>query len=544
VKLPRLGEFAIALALTGVLGWPAVATVREAWIEAGGAESVGDTGGVARPLGLAVETTRLVLVAGAIALPAGLALAVGLFRTDLPGRRSALGLLVFAAFVPLPIHAAAWIGALGNLGRMQVLGSRPLLIGWPGAAFVHAMAALPWVVLFAGVGLRSVEPELEEAALLDLPAWRVVVQVTLRRAVGAIAGAALAVAVLTAGDMTVTDLLQVRTYAEEAYTQFGQGHGPGTAAAVALPPLVLLGITITLGMRALLWADPARFPSASSRPRDWSLGAWRIPSAMLVWASLATLLILPLYGLCWRAGRVGGSAAAGEGPKWSVSGLATTLRAAVSELFGRPDLILPTTLLWSAVGALVATCLAWGLAWEARQSGSWRWVAALSLTLALATPGPVVGMSLVLAYGGIRWIHATPAILVIAYALRTFPYAFLVLWPAVVGLPSAYQEAATLDGLGAWGQFRRVALPICGGGLLTAWGVALVLAMGEVPASNPVELPGTTTAAKLLWHLLHTGTESHLAGIVLILLAPFAAAGGLIALAIGPRFTGSGWRTR
>ena len=45
-------------------------------------------------------------------------------------------------------------------------------------------------------------------------------RVTLRRAVGAIAAAALAVAVLTAGDMTVTDLLQVRTYAEEAYVQF------------------------------------------------------------------------------------------------------------------------------------------------------------------------------------------------------------------------------------------------------------------------------------------------------------------------------------
>ena len=52
-------------------------------------------------------------------------------------------------------------------------------------------------------------------------------RVTLRRALGAIAAAALAVAVLTAGDMTVTDLLQVRTYAEEAYLQYSLGRGPG-----------------------------------------------------------------------------------------------------------------------------------------------------------------------------------------------------------------------------------------------------------------------------------------------------------------------------
>ncbi len=61
----------------------------------------------------------------------------------------------------------------------------------------------------------------------------------MRRAITApIAAAALAVAVLTAGDMTVTDLLQVRTYAEEAFLQFILGRGLSDAMMVALPPLV------------------------------------------------------------------------------------------------------------------------------------------------------------------------------------------------------------------------------------------------------------------------------------------------------------------
>ena len=81
----------------------------------------------------------------------------------------------------------------------------------------------------------AVEPELEESALLDYGPGRVLLRVTLRRGVGAIAAAALAVAVLTAGDMTVTDLLQIRTYAEEAYLQYSLGRGPGGAALVALP---------------------------------------------------------------------------------------------------------------------------------------------------------------------------------------------------------------------------------------------------------------------------------------------------------------------
>ena len=60
-------------------------------------------------------------------------------------------------------------------------------------AVVHALAALPWVILIVGVGLCAVEPELEESALLDYGPGRVLLHVTLRRALGAIAAAALAV---------------------------------------------------------------------------------------------------------------------------------------------------------------------------------------------------------------------------------------------------------------------------------------------------------------------------------------------------------------
>ena len=232
---------------------------------------------MARPLRLAIETVSLVAATVAIALPLGILLALFLFRTDAWGRRLLLAVIGLSAFVPLPLHATAWLGALGNAGRAQAFGVRPILVGLVGAAVVHALAALPWVVLIVGVGLCAVEPELEESALLDYGPGRVLLRVTLRRALGAIAAAALAVAVLTAGDMTVTDLLQIRTYAEEAYLQYSLGRGPGGAALVALPPLVVLGLLILIAGRALGRFDPARLVSSFSRARLWQLGRWRIP---------------------------------------------------------------------------------------------------------------------------------------------------------------------------------------------------------------------------------------------------------------------------
>ena len=78
---------------------------------------------------LAIETLKLVALTELIALPLGISAGFIVFRTDAWGRRPLLGLLALAAFVPVPLHATAWLGALGNAGRMQAIGVRPILVG-------------------------------------------------------------------------------------------------------------------------------------------------------------------------------------------------------------------------------------------------------------------------------------------------------------------------------------------------------------------------------------------------------------------------------
>ena len=128
--------------------------------------------------------------------------------------------------------------------------------------------------------------------------------------------------------------------------------------------------------------------------------------------------------------------------------------------------------------------LAWSLAWLARRPGPWRWVAALTVAVTLAVPGPVAGMALVVAYFDWPGSTARRSWLILAYVLRTLPYALLVLWPAVRSLPPAYLEAASLEGYGTWGQARRVAIPLTRRAIAAAWGVSFALALGELPAAN------------------------------------------------------------
>jgi iron(III) transport system permease protein len=475
-----------------------------------------------------------------LVLPPGIVLALFLFRTNVWGKGLLLVVLGVAAFVPLPLHATAWLGALGNAGRMQAMGVRPILVGLPGAAAIHAFAALPWVVLLAGVGFRTVERELEETAELSMPTWRVWLTVTLRRGIGAMAAAVVAVAVLTAGDMTVTDLLQVRSYAEEAYLQFTLGNGPADAAVVSVPPLLVLGGTILLAARSLKRADPARLTSAFAHSKEWNLGRWSVPAGVCLTLLVGNLVAMPLYSLIWRAGRVGGRAQLGQPPSWSFSGLRGTLGFALSESW-EP---IQTSLILAACAATITVALAWALAWTSRRSPGWQFLLFTTVALTLATPGPVAGMALVLAYRWFPTIYDSSIMVVLAQSVRTLPYSLLILWPALQTMPTELLESAALDGCGPWGVVWRVVLPLSRKAILAAWFMTFALALGELPATNLVQPPGVTTITFRIWALLHTGVESHLAGVALVMLGALGTAALLAVCGLAFLYSPGRARTR
>jgi iron(III) transport system permease protein len=162
----------------------------------------------------------LLLAAGTcvVSLPPGALLALLAARTNMPGRRAAGLTLGAMLFVPLYVQAAAWDAGFGPLGWCSIAldaVNSPLLAGWRAAIWVHAAASIPWVALIVASGLRFVDSDLEEQALLDGSAGQVLWRVTLRSAAPSLAAAALWILVTTAGEMTVTDLYRVRTYCEE-----------------------------------------------------------------------------------------------------------------------------------------------------------------------------------------------------------------------------------------------------------------------------------------------------------------------------------------
>lgn len=546
-------RLAIAFTLGAVVGLPLALPVIQllaepqawrAWLDA--------------PRLLALGQNTLLLIAGTLALcmPVGVLFAVFLFRTDLPLHRTLRGLVLLTLFVPLPLFASGWQAALGSGGWLSLAswnalrpvdpafasgGNRwmPWGQGIGTAVWVHTMAGLPWVVWLVGRGLCWVDRELEEDALMAAGPVRVLARVSLPRVGASIAAAALWVALQTATEITVTDVMQVRTFAEEVYTQLvvpdlDGAAGPRRALAVSLPATLLVaGLVLAAAWRWKKGLPPMLM--LSGPPARFHLGRWRWPAGLLVASGVALLIGVPTGSLIWRAGL------AGAPPSWSPS---VVIRSLLSVLQSSRGVAVNSLLVAATVGTAAAT-LALLASWTALDSRGFRAGVLVLMALAWATPGPVVGLGLKAVIDGILdgtgpghvadllYYGPSSAPVVWVDVVRFFPCAMAVVWPAMRLLPAELREAARLEGAGLLREFAAVIAPLTARVWLRAALAVEILAMGEVSAGKLVSTAGKATWAHQVFTAMHFGVTNDLAARCLLLLAAVGLAGSVLLLSFG-----------
>lgn len=480
-----------------------------------------------RGLRLLQTTGQLVLAVAALAMPTALILAWGLARRRLWAHALAERLLLGMIWAPLVVVAAGWQAGFGPEGwwtRQTTIG--PRLAGIWGAAWIHAMAAVPWATWILATGIRQLEPDWEDAARLELSPAGVFFRVTLRRLVPWLSAALAWIACSTATEITVTDLFQVRTFAEELYTELALGESlPG--ATLRLWPMAVL-IVGTLGLVAVLvprWAPRALVPAwQPPAPPPRSLG-W----SLAVWALVFVVVAVPVGDLIYRAGIL----VSNDGTTWHRRWSLLKLLQLIAQCPARYADEWGWTCLIGLLGAGLATLLA--LLVESR-----RWQRdgnlaslVLGLGLLLALPAPAIGQALIWAFNrpeipGFTQLYdrsVVPSLL--AVGLRALPLAWLVAFAGLHPLPRLLADAARLEGLRPLQVTLRVALPLARRSLVAALLLALSVATADVGASILVVPPGVTTVALRLFNLIHYGVEDQVAAICLVWLAVAVGAGSL-----------------
>jgi iron(III) transport system permease protein len=531
---------AVAFALTVLFGLPLVQVLLHLY-DAGAWEWSGED--VGRIAWLAANTTLLVAGTCLIAVPAGTLLAVLLFRTGLVGRRLLMAVMVLLLFVPLPVIVSSWQAFLGSGGLLPIelwaTGvDRPWATGWGPAVWVHAVAAIPWVTCIVGLGLRWVEPELEDEAALLLSPWRVICFVTLPRCRASILAATLFVALQTANEISVTDMMLISTLAEEVYTRFTLGESLGGTVVRSLPGLLAVIALLSAAAPRLERALPP-LPILLRAPRILIHRPGLLGLACL--GAMFAVLLVPAAGLVWRLGE------AGEPRTWSAVHAWNQLHGTAVSYF-RPLIMSVGTALASgiAVAGLALVCC-----WLARDSRPMRVFLLVLMTAAWVMPAPLVGIGLkefilasvkppptdAAAEGvdsrergesqGVRlgeiWSAAvyfgpSPLPILWAHLIRLLPAAVLFLWPVMRVIPKGLLEAARIEGPGPVRELLFVIWPLTRRAAAVIALAVSALALGELAAAGRVETPGWECFSRLLFDRMHYGADSTVAALSLMLL--------------------------
>jgi iron(III) transport system permease protein len=502
-----------------------------------------------RSRALLANTALLVAGTLAVSVPIGSGLGILLARTDLPGRRLMAALLIAPVLVPLYLQAAAWQAGFGLSGWYTTLAGNDfeqlLLTGWRAAIWIHTCAAIPWVALFVRLAARNIDRSLEEAAILDQSVAAVFRRVTLRLVAPALVLGAVWIAVQSAGEMTVTDFYGIRTYAEEVYTDLNLGRWtaisqsntsePGGGPPPAAAGFALWCLLIAFALWFAVKTAAASLRVETRKPLVFQLRQYRWPVTLLVVAAVALFVALPLVNLIFKAG-VQVTEQSGEYTRaWSLAKFTSMIADAPREN--------ATEFAWSAAIGLAAAslvaALAIPLAWFARSSRVVATVALGLAVLALATPGPLVGLALIQLLNSpdsppLNYLYDHTIVApVIAQALRAFPLGLFIVWQAFRSIPQQLMDAAALDGAGPFASLM-LALRLRPLAIVLAWSGAFIVAFGELAATILVVPPGVTTLPIHIFGLLHYNVEDQVAAISLVLVAIHVAA-ALSLLSIGRR---------
>jgi iron(III) transport system permease protein len=449
--------------------------------------------------------------------------------------------MTLCLFIPVPLTTSAWQVTVGDAGWLpiggwsQTPGSaapriwHPWMQGLPAAIWIHGLAAIPWVVWLVGQGLSWVEPELEEEELTQTALMSVWRRITLPRARGIIGATAVWIGVQAATDISVTDVVSVRTFAEEVYTQMVTGDTAAVQRALAaaaplcigcLLALLLAGIWLKRSLPPLntLAAMPFRFQA------DWfPRGFIGVGVAVIVLA-----FFVPMGSLLWKLGSTDG------GWSGSVAGLHLN-----HVIMAWSSMILASVLCALVAGILVAS-MALAIVVLSLDSAWFGWLTAALLALAIAIPGPIVGMGLnttIQRILGLTSLLPNPLMPVQAFlevvlydgpsylpivwtdVIRFLPYACILMWPVARLYPRELRELASLDGFNLWAEFRFVLGPYLLPIALQAGAAIMALSLGELSAGKLVETAGAPTLSHELFNQMHYGVTNDLAAIGLVLLA-------------------------
>ena len=495
-------------------------------------------------LAFAAITATLVLVIGG-----GLAWAAA--RTDSAVRHFVDLFALAPILIPSVVFVAGWILLLGprngmlNLLATDYLGVRgPLfdIYSFAGMVWVATLQEIPLAFLWLWPAFRSMNPDLEDAALIaGANAATTLRRISLPLLRPALLSAWIIFFIYSLGALMVPLMIglpaKIILFSTEIY--LAAQRVPADLNLASAYSLLIL-VTTAFGVYAYRRAtrDAARFATVTGKafsPRITRLGRWRPVVTAIAVLTILLVAGLPILVLVWNAFMPYPQAPSLQSLKvvtFRNFGAALEYGPAVDALVNSLWLGFAAGAVSAVLGALIAWCTirlrrpAWALATLDQLS-----------TLPIATPGMIVGVSLLWFYLMIPLpIYGSAWVLLIAYVTLHLPYAVRICASGIAQLHRELEEAGRVAGASWLLVSRRIVMHLLAPSLLAAFLYVALRSFREYAASIFLTAPGTQVFSVLVLDMWDTGSFNRLSAyvtMVILILAAIVGVFGLLARRLG-----------
>ena len=492
----------------------------------------------------------LIFSAGAsfLAFAGGLYIAWMTERTNVPWKGLLYACVLVPMIIPGLLTTVGWLIMFGkrsgivNVIATQYLGfEQPIEISnMPGMIWVLGTDQIPLVFLLLAAALRSMDPSLEEAAMV---AGAGIVRTTFTITLRVLLPATLAVWMITfvraIENFEVPALIGmpagIMVFATEVYlatrtvpTDFG------LASTFGIVYLVITAVGILLYLRFTAMSERfATITGKGYRPSAFNLGRARIPLAVLNLFLCFVLFILPIALVVWSSFL----------PFYmlpSKNALASLTLENYKRLW---DLPLVQRAMWNSLvlgvsSSTITMLLTAVVAWIIVRT-SWRGKGLLDFLAfsPIAVPGLVMGIAILWLYLLMPLpVYGTLWILLIAYVTKYLPYGMRACSSSMLQIKKELEEASEVSGATWPHTFARVILPLLTPGFVAGWVYVVTHSFRELSTSIMLYRSGTEVISVVLFELWESGQYPQLSALGMVLVGILLAI-SLAARAIGGRFS-------
>lgn len=478
---------------------------------------------------LAIATTLVACVLG-------VALAIFLERTNLPGRPMLRALVLWPMYISHLVIAFSWFIMYGPSGYFTLLSEQWFgnafwnLYTIPGMAVVAGTGLAPLVYLFCASSAKLADSTLEDAArMMGAGSLRVIWSISIPLMRPAIIYSAL-LTFISSLEMLAVPLVFGRPVGLEFFTTFlySRGFGgitPDYGLLGAAAAILLAIISILLVIQGMLLKKAGRFVTLkgkAQRRKLADLGPVRWPLFACFVVYNIVILVVPLTGIVLR------SVTTFLTPLMAPFDLLTTDNFAL--LFAYPAYVrsMTNSLIISALGGAIATAFV-ALVTLVVHRSEFRWRRPLEYVALYprAVPGIVAGIGLfwaMLLLPMVDLLHGTIWILMLAFTMRSIPTAFGAISPALLQIGRELDQSARSCGADWWTASRTIVLPLLKPALFGAYVLLFLSFLKEYSSAVFLFAPGSEiigTTMLSFWANGDTGPVAALSVIQLVITALF-----------------------